>query len=160
MVTSNTRDWVPVSFMLHGHTIYTHVHISQATHLHLREYHRTDFLRSEQFLLSLDVQLHVRLVVLLCNFEGEVLYVVLHRRVVPRSADKSLRVENGVLGIGGQLVFGGISNEPLAFGGEGNIRWGDTVTLIVGNYFHSAVLVYSDAKIRKTKCNVLLRHSM
>ena len=43
------------------------------------------------------------------------------------AADEALDVEDGAEGVGGGLVLGGVSDEPLLIG-EGDIRGGDTVS--------------------------------
>ena len=50
--------------------------------------------------------------VLLNNLEGEVLDVGLYGLVGPVATNQSLGIEDGVLGVSGQLVLGSISNKP------------------------------------------------
>ena len=63
------------------------------------------------------------------NLERPVLDVALHGLVVEVASDETLRIEDGVLGIDGQLVLGGISDQTLAvLTGERDVRRGDTVS--------------------------------
>lgn len=76
--------------------------------------------------------------------EGQVLDILLHRRVTPCAPNQSLCIKDGVLRVRGQLVFGSITNQTLALAGEGHIRWGDAVTLVVSDDLHSAILEHSN----------------
>ncbi len=94
--------------------------------------------------------LHLVQGVLVDDLEGEVLDVMLNRGVGPFATNQSLSVENCVLGIGSQLILGGVADQTFSFGGESDVRGGDTVALVVGDDFDAAVLKHSDA-IRKQK---------
>ena len=52
---------------------------------------------------------------LLDNLEGKVLDIALDVLVAPLTTDQTLGVEHGVLGVGGQLILGSISNKPEKF---------------------------------------------
>ena len=54
-------------------------------------------------------------------------------------ADQSLGVEDGVSRVFGSLVLSSISDQSFRVG-EGNIRWGGSVALIVGDDLDSFVL--------------------
>lgn len=82
--------------------------------------------------------------------EGQVLDVLLDRGVTPSTANQSLGVKNSVFWVRGQLVLRSITNQTLTLAGEGNVRWGDTVTLVVGNDLHTTVLEHSDTEKNKT----------
>ena len=62
------------------------------------------------------------------NLEGEEFLVTLDGGVVVHAADETLGIEDGVLGVRGQLILGGITDQALALLGECNVRGGDTVT--------------------------------
>ena len=47
------------------------------------------------------------------DLEGEVLDVGLHLGVIEFTADETLRIEHGVVGVHGNLVLRGITNETL-----------------------------------------------
>ena len=82
--------------------------------------------------------------VLFNNFEWEELDIMLDSRVAPFATDKTFGVENSVFRVGGQLVLGCVTNETLAISSKGYLRRCDTVTLVVGNDFHAAILVYTN----------------
>ena len=55
-------------------------------------------------------------------------HVGLDGRVVEFATDETFGVEDGVRGVHGDLVLGGVTNQTLRVC-EGNIRWGGSVTL-------------------------------
>ena len=87
--------------------------------------------------------------------EGEELDISLDSGVRPIPADEPLDVEHGVLGVGGQLVLGCVTNQTLAVGGEGDVTGRDTVTLVVGDNFHTAVLEYAHAASKRESQTML-----
>ena len=76
----------------------------------------------------------------LTYLKGKVLEIMLYSFVVPCTANQSLGIKYGVLRITSQLVLGGITNETLPFSGKSHVLWCDTVTLVIGDNFHSAIL--------------------
>jgi hypothetical protein len=86
------------------------------------------------------------------NLERPVLHVGLDLGIGELSANQSLGVENGVVGVHGDLVLGGITNESLRVV-ESDIRGGGSVTLVVGNDFDSVVLPDSDTGVGGTEIN-------
>jgi hypothetical protein len=62
------------------------------------------------------------------------------------SSDESLCIKDSVFWIFGNLVLGSVSDQSLIVG-EPNIRWGGSVTLVIGNNFNSVVHVYSDTRV-------------
>jgi len=77
--------------------------------------------------------------------EWPVFDVGLYGLVVPSATDHSFGIKDGVFGIWGQLILGGITNQTLVLGGEGHIGRSDTVTLVIGDDFHAAILKYTNA---------------
>ena len=73
------------------------------------------------------------------------LHVVLDVLVVEFAANETLGVEDGVLGVGGQLVLGGIADQTVALLGERHVRRRDAVALVVRNDLHASSLEDSDA---------------
>lgn len=61
-------------------------------------------------------------------------------------ARHSLDVEDGVGGVGGGLLFGGVSNQALLFG-VGDVGGGDAVSLIVDENFDLALLHHTNARV-------------
>lgn len=73
------------------------------------------------------------------DLEGPHLDVVLDGGVAELAANEALGIEDGVGGVHGHLVLGGITNQALAVG-EGDIRGRSTVALVVGNDLHAVIL--------------------
>ena len=63
-----------------------------------------------------------------------------------RIREKEIYTEDGVDGVHGDLVLGGIANEALGVG-ESHIRRRSSVSLVVGDNFHAVVLPNSDARV-------------
>ena len=80
------------------------------------------------------------------------LHVGLDSRVVESSSDHSLGVEDRVVRVHGHLVFGGISDETFGVG-EGDVARSGTVTLVVGDDFHLAVLEDTHAGVGRSEVN-------
>ena len=60
------------------------------------------------------------------------------------AADKTLDVEDGAERVGRSLVLGGVTNESLIIG-EGDIRRGNTVSLVVDENLNLALLHHTNA---------------
>lgn len=63
---------------------------------------------------TLVIDSNVRPRVLLDDLEWPMLHVLLNLRVVDFSSDQPLRVEHGILGVGGEGVFRGVSDSANA----------------------------------------------
>ena len=98
----------------------------------------------EFLVLATVLDADVRLSGLVENGEREVLDIGLDLGVVELATDETLRVKDGVVGVHRDLVLGGISDQTLVVG-EGDIRRGGSVTLVVGNDFNTVVLPDTDA---------------
>lgn len=83
---------------------------------------------------------NVRFAILFLHSKWEVLDIMLDRGVSPVTTNKALSIENGVLRIAGQLILSCITNQTFSFSSESNIRGRNTVSLIISNNFHSAIL--------------------
>ena len=96
-------------------------------------------------LLVLATVLHpdVGLAGLVEDGEGEVLDVGLHLRIRELATNETLGVEDGVVGVHGDLVLGSITNQSLTLT-ESDIRKGGTVTLVVGNDLDTVILPDTD----------------
>ena len=86
------------------------------------------------------------------NFKGPQLYVFLDNLITELSSNQSFGIEDCVDRIFGSLVFGSISNESFCFC-EGNIWWGGSVSLVVGNDLNSFVLPDAYAWVGCSKIN-------
>jgi hypothetical protein len=104
---------------------------------HLGQDHRRDLLGSEGLLLALELNLDDGLATAVDDLEREVLHIGLNLGIVELAANQPLRVEDGVDGVHGDLVLGGISDEALGVG-ERNEGGGCAVALVVGNNFTPA----------------------
>jgi len=113
--------------------------------VHLLQNHGRDLLGSEALLLVLDDDLDGDLALVLDDIEGEQRLVVLHGLVDVLATDEALDVEDGVLGVDGGLVLGGVTDQTLSVIAESDVRRGDTVSLVVGDDLDAAVLVDTDA---------------
>ena len=123
--------------------------ISLSCLLHLYEYHGTDLLSCKETFLSLHVDLDVRLLVLFSHSEWEILDIFLYSWIVPGSTNQTLGIEDGVLWVGGELVFGCISDQTLALGCERHVGGGDSITLVVSDDLNTSVLVHTNTGGRK-----------
>lgn len=66
--------------------------------------------------------------------------VTLNCFLIIGSSNDALHIKHCVLRIAGQLIFGSISDQTFTFGGEGNVRRSNAVTLIICNDFHATAL--------------------
>jgi hypothetical protein len=82
---------------------------------HLGEDHGRHFFGREFLLLATVLYPDVGLAILAENREGEVLDIGLDLGIVEFTTDESLGIEDGVVGVHGDLILGSISDETLAF---------------------------------------------
>mmetsp|Transcript_11284 Transcript_11284/g.24805 ORF Transcript_11284/g.24805 Transcript_11284/m.24805 type:complete len:226 (-) Transcript_11284:146-823(-) len=75
------------------------------------------------------------------------LLVRLDRLVREVTSDKTLDIKDGVLGVDGGLILGGITDETLSVVHEGDVGRGDTVTLVVGHDFNTSVFENTDTGV-------------
>ena len=118
--------------------------------LHLDEDHGRDLLGGELLLLTLVLNLDEGGGVSVNDGERPVLHVRLDLGVIETATDKTLGIEDGVGGVHGSLVLGGITNETLSLG-ESNVRRGGTVTLLVGDDLNTLRLPDGNAGVGGTK---------
>ena len=101
---------------------------------HLDQNHGGNLLGGEDLLLALELDLDDGLAGTIDDLEREVLHVGLDLSIAELAANEALGVEDGVVGVHGDLVLGGITDETLGVG-EGNERGCCPVTLVIGNDF-------------------------
>ena len=129
--------------------------VSLSCLLHLCQHHCTDLFRCKEPLLSLDVHLDVRLLVLLSHGEREIFDVFLNGWIVPVSTNQTLGVEDCVLWVGGELVFGSVADQTLALGGEGHVGGGDPITLVISDDLNTAILVHTNTRGTKKNAKIM-----
>lgn len=123
--------------------------VSLGRFLHLYEYHGTDFLGCKETFLSLHIDLDVRFLVLFSHGEWEILDIFLYSWIIPGSTNQTLGIEDGVLWVGGELIFGRISNQTLALGCECHVGGGDSITLVISDDLNTSILVHTNTGGRK-----------
>jgi len=102
--------------------------------------------------LSSVVNLNNGLGSLVNDLERPVLHIGLDLGIGPLSSNKSLGIKDSVVGVHGDLVLGGITNESLRVV-ESNVGRSGSVSLVVGNDFDSVVLPDSDTGVGGTEIN-------
>jgi hypothetical protein len=91
----------------------------------------------ELLVLATVLDLNNGLGTLVDDLERPVLHVCLNLGIGELATDQALGVEDGVVGVHGDLVLGGIANETLRVV-EGDIRGSGSVALVVGYVVKSA----------------------
>jgi hypothetical protein len=86
--------------------------------------------------------------VLVNDGERPVLHVFLDFGVIETTTDKTLSIEDGVLGVHGSLVLGSITNKTFGVR-ESDIRRSGTVTLFVGNDFNTFGFPNTNTRVAK-----------
>jgi hypothetical protein len=135
--------------------------------LHLAKNHSRDLLRSELLLSAINLDLDDGTVITVDDLEREMLDIALEgllRVLATNEAPEQLAlcgvirgihvcildIVNSVRGVSGGLVLGGVSNQTLILG-EGDVRGGDSVTLIVDENFDLALLHHTDTAVCGSK---------
>lgn len=106
----------------------------------------------ELFLLTTVLNFDDRLSTLGHDLEREVLHIRLHLGVIEFPANETLGIEDGVVGVHGDLVLRGVTDETLVVG-ERDIGRGRAVTLVVGDNLDSVVLPDTDAGVGGAQVN-------
>lgn len=118
--------------------------------LHLGEDHGGDLLGGELLGLTEVGNLDEGGAVLVDDGEGPVLHVLLDIGVIVSATNETLGVEDGLPGVHGSLVLGGITDKTLALG-ESDVGGGGTVTLVVGDDLDTLVDPPTDTRVGGTK---------
>jgi hypothetical protein len=82
------------------------------------------------------------------TFEWKEFKIVLHVRVGPFTANQSLSVKDGVFGVRGELILCRVTNQTFSLGREGHVGGRDSISLIVGDNFHSTILKHTHTRVR------------
>ena len=80
-------------------------------------------------------------------------HICLYRLIGVLSTYQSFSIKNGVGGVDGGLILGGITDETFSSFCEGNIGGGDTVALVVGNNIDLPIFENTYAGISGTEIN-------
>mmetsp|Transcript_28196 Transcript_28196/g.62792 ORF Transcript_28196/g.62792 Transcript_28196/m.62792 type:complete len:249 (-) Transcript_28196:81-827(-) len=121
--------------------------------LHLCQDHGGDLLGGELGSGAVLRHLDHGLVLVANNVVRDELLIGLDGLVGEVAADQTLNVEDGVGGVDGGLVLGGIADQTVAVVHKGDVRGSDAVTLIVGHDLDAAILEHTDARVRRTEIN-------
>lgn len=114
---------------------------------HFGKDHGWDLLRVKLFCFSFEFDHYLRLVISSSlHFEGPVLHILLNHWISKLPSDQSFGIEDGIVGILGHLIFGWVSDESFCFC-EGNIRWGGSVALIIGDDLNPIILPDSYTRV-------------
>ena len=118
--------------------------------LHLSEHHRRNLLGRE-LLAPARGDHHLGLALDVHHLEGPMLHVLLHCLVCELATDQPLGVVDRVLRVGGRLVLGGVTDEPLVVRRPRHVRRRDPVALVVGDDLHAPILPDADAAVRRSQ---------
>ena len=121
--------------------------------LHLLEDHGGDLFGGKVDCLAVLVNLDHGLVLVRDNGVRHELLVGLDRLVGVLASNQPLDVKDGVGGVDGSLVLGGITHQTLTRVNKGNVGGGNAVTLVVGNNLDTAILEDSDTGVGCSKIN-------
>ena len=88
--------------------------------------------------------------------EREELDILLDILVTPIPTNQPLDIKHGIVGVIGQLVLGGVSDQTFTLLGKCHIRWRDAISLVIRDDFHSAILEYADTESRTMEVNELV----
>mmetsp|Transcript_368 Transcript_368/g.438 ORF Transcript_368/g.438 Transcript_368/m.438 type:complete len:226 (+) Transcript_368:1348-2025(+) len=121
--------------------------------LHLLKNHSRNLLRSKLHFLTLLCYLHNGLVAVCDNGIRHKLLISLNGFVSVVSADETLHIKDGIFGVDGGLVLGGISDETVTILHESHVGWCNTVTLVIGHNLHTSILEDTDAGVGCSKVN-------
>lgn len=80
------------------------------------------------------------------DLERPVSHILLDLGIIETTSNQTLGVENGLARVHGGLVLGRISDQALRLG-EGNVRRGGTVTLVVGDNLDTVILPHTNARV-------------
>nr|DAD46903.1 TPA_asm: hypothetical protein HUJ06_016840 [Nelumbo nucifera] len=84
------------------------------------------------------------------KLEGPELHATLYRRIKKPLTNESLGIKHCVGGFHGNLLLGGITNQPLGIG-ECDIRRHSPITLIIGDDLDPVILPHSDEVVGGTQ---------
>mmetsp|Transcript_18564 Transcript_18564/g.15857 ORF Transcript_18564/g.15857 Transcript_18564/m.15857 type:complete len:101 (-) Transcript_18564:452-754(-) len=90
--------------------------------------------------LTLVVDLNNRLIIRASNnLEWPHLHIVLDNRIIELTTNKSFSIKDGVLGVSGNLILSGITNQPFGIS-KCHIRRCSSITLIIGYNLNGIIL--------------------
>jgi len=120
--------------------------VSLSSLSHLDQDHRRDFFWCELLVLSLELNLDNWLSGTVDDLEWEVLHIGLNLRICELATNQTLRIEDSVDWVHGDLVLGGISDQTLGICESDEGRSG-TVSLVVGDNFDSVITENTNTRV-------------
>jgi len=127
--------------------------VSLCSLFHLGQDHGWDLLRMEFLLFSFVLHHYHRLIIhSTLNLKRPMLHILLNNWIIEFPSDQSLGIKHSIVWILSNLVLSRVSNQSLAFR-EGNIRRSSSVSLIIGDDFHSVVLPHSHTGVSGSQVN-------
>ena len=121
--------------------------------LHLHQHGCGDLLREELMLLTLPLDLHLRLSTSsLYNLERPMLDIILNHSIIKLATNETLGVKNSVRGVCCSLILCCIANETV-FLGESDVGRRCTISLVVSDNFYSSILPDTYSTVRSTQIN-------
>mmetsp|Transcript_17846 Transcript_17846/g.25137 ORF Transcript_17846/g.25137 Transcript_17846/m.25137 type:complete len:127 (+) Transcript_17846:1651-2031(+) len=108
--------------------------------LHLLKDHGRNFFGGKLEGLSILVNFDHGLVLIRNDLVGDQFLVGLNRLVREVASNKTLNIKDSVFRVDGGLILGGITDKTVTIFHKGNVRRGNTVTLVIGDDFDTSVL--------------------
>jgi hypothetical protein len=121
--------------------------------LHFGQDHCGNFFGSKPLLLATLFDFHHGLVFIRDNVIRHKLFIGLNGLVGIVTPNESFDVKDGIDGVNGGLILGGITDETIAIFHKGHVGRSDTVTLIIGNDFDPSILEDSYTRVGSAEIN-------
>lgn len=124
--------------------------ISFGSFFHLDQHHSGDFFSVERFIFTFVFNNHLGLSIGgSFNLERPQFHIFLNNIFIEFTANQTLGIKNSVFRISGSLILGSVTDQTFSLS-ETNVGGGGSVTLVVGNNFHTVILENTDAGVGGT----------